>query len=107
MEKIINANCLDYMISDEFKQIVKKRKVVIITDPPFNIGYHYSSYKDKMKEQEYLEMLKSVFTMYDIPFVCIHYPEMLYKLAIYISAKSYFVGLQLKHRKATPRHRVF
>ena len=84
METIINANCLDYMKSQEFQELTKKRKVVIITDPPFNIGYHYNSYKDKMKNDEYYEMLKQVFTMYDLPFVCIHYPEDLYRLAIYI-----------------------
>ena len=84
MEKIINMNCLDYMKTQEFQELVKKRKVVIITDPPFNIGYHYKGYKDKMKEESYYQMLKEVFTMYDLPFVCIHYPEQLYKLAIYI-----------------------
>ena len=84
METIINSNCLDYMKSQEFQELTKKRKVVIITDPPFNIGYHYNSYKDKMNNEEYFEMLKQVFTMYDLPFVCIHYPEDLYRLAIYI-----------------------
>lgn len=84
MEKIINMNCLDYMKSQEFQQIVKTRKVVIVSDPPFNIGYHYKGYKDKLKDSDYYSMLKEVFTMYDLPFVCIHYPEQLYKLAIYI-----------------------
>lgn len=84
MEKIINKNCLDYMKSQEFQNIVKTRKVVIVSDPPFNVGYHYGTYKDKMSEEEYYSMLKQVFTMYDLPFVCIHYPEQLYKLAIYI-----------------------
>ena len=95
MEKIINMNCLDYMKTQEFQELVKKRKVVIITDPPFNIGYHYKNYKDKMKEDAYYQMLKEVFTMYDLPFVCIHYPEQLYKLAIYIyiSVKSCELGV--------------
>ena len=85
MEQIINTNCLDYMKSQEFQQIVKTRKVVIITDPPFNIGYHYKGYKDNMKEESYYQMLKEVFTMYDLPFVCIHYPEQLYELALSLS----------------------
>ena len=84
MEEVINMDCLTYMKSQQFKDLVNSRKVVIVTDPPFNIGYHYKSYKDKLKEQEYYSMLKEVFTMYDLPFVCIHYPEQLYKLAIYI-----------------------
>lgn len=84
MEKIINMNCLDYMKTQEFQDLVKTRKIVIVSDPPFNIGYHYKGYKDNMKEESYYQMLKEVFTMYDLPFVCIHYPEQLYKLAIYI-----------------------
>ena len=103
MEQIINKNCLDYMKSQEFQNIVKTRKVVIVSDPPFNVGYHYGTYKDKMSEEEYYLMLKQVFTMYDLPFVCIHYPEQLYKLAIYIyiARESYKLGLQLKYRKTT------
>ena len=84
MYKLINDDCLNYMKSKEFQGIVKTKKVVIVTDPPFNIGYKYNSYKVKMKEEEYYKMLKQVFTMYDLPFVCVHYPEQLYKLAIYI-----------------------
>ena len=83
MEQIIHANCLDYMKSKEFQELVKTRKVVIVTDPPFNIGYHYNTYKDRMKDREYYEMLTKIFTMYDLPFVCIHYPEQLYMFAIY------------------------
>lgn len=84
MYQLINDDCLNYMKSKDFQEIVKARNVVIVTDPPFNIGYKYNSYKDKMKEEEYYKMLKEVFTMYDLPFVCVHYPEQLYKLAIYI-----------------------
>ena len=84
MEKVINMNCLDYMHSKEFQSIIKTKKVVIVTDPPFNIGYHYQGYKDRLKEDDYYSMLKKVFTTYDVPFVCIHYPEQLYRLAIYI-----------------------
>lgn len=51
MHKIINTNCLDYIKSKEFQETVKTRKVVIVTDPPFNVGYHYGTYKDKMSEE--------------------------------------------------------
>lgn len=83
--KIINQNCLDYMKSNEFLNLTRERKVVIITDPPFNIGYHYKSYKDKMKNDDYYKMLKQVFMMYDVPFVCIHYPENLHLLSLSLS----------------------
>ena len=55
---------------------------IIVTDPPFNIGYKYATYKDRMKEQEYLDFLCYVFKGEHCPFVCIHYPETLYKIAI-------------------------
>lgn len=56
--------------------------VIVVSDPPFNIGYKYSTYKDKMDESDYLEMLGMFFN--DFPSVVIHYPETLYKLAFKI-----------------------
>ena len=79
-----NNNCLDFMKSEQFKDLIKNRKVCIITDPPFNIGYHYNNYKDKMTEDKYYLFLKEIFNMYGIPFVVIHYAECLYKLAFYV-----------------------
>ena len=40
--------------------IPNRDKVCIVTDPPFNIGYKYNTYKDKMKENEYYDMLVSL-----------------------------------------------
>ena len=54
--------------------------VCIVTDPPFNIGYHYETYLDKMNEEKYYEMLKSIFL--DTPSVVIHYSESLHRLSI-------------------------
>ena len=76
-----NNNCLDFMKSEQFKDLIKNRKLCIITDPPFNIGYHYNNYKDKMTEDKYYSFLKEIFNMYEIPFVVIHYPECLYKIS--------------------------
>ena len=81
MIEIFNCNCIDYIKSEEFKKLVSERKVCIVTDPPFNVGYHYNSYEDNMKEDEYLAFLNEIFTTYDIPFVVIHYPEALYKIS--------------------------
>ena len=61
---------------------VKEKKFVIITDPPFNVGYHYNTYKDNMDSEEYYEMLASVFQY--APFVVIHYPEEIYKIAFQV-----------------------
>ena len=56
--------------------------IVIVSDPPFNIGYKYNTYKDTMNEDDYYEMLESFFGT--CPSVVIHYPEALYKLAFQI-----------------------
>lgn len=52
---------------------------IMVSDPPFNIGYHYSSYSDNMKEDEYYEWIGCTFSK--CPSVIVHYPESLYKLS--------------------------
>lgn len=72
---LMNANCMDV-----FSNIVNENdNVIVVSDPPFNIGYHYNKYADSMKNEEYFEMLASLFGK--TPSVVIHYPESLYKLS--------------------------
>ena len=61
---------------------VKEEKFVVVTDPPFNVGYHYNTYKDNLDSDEYYEMLASIFQY--SPFVVIHYPEEIYKIAFQV-----------------------
>lgn len=42
-----------------------------ITDPPYNQDYHYNTFKDKMPEEQYVELLSGI----KKPCVIIHYPE--------------------------------
>ncbi len=72
INQVIQGDCLE-----ELSKI--KEDFIIVTDPPFNIGYHYKNYKDKLKENEYYEWLSEILKI--APFVCIHYPEQLYKLS--------------------------
>lgn len=44
---------------------------LVITDPPYNIGYKYNQYIDRLSEEDYLNLLSSIPT----PCVLIHYPE--------------------------------
>lgn len=53
---------------------------VVVTDPPFNIGYHYDGYGDRMDRTDYLQMLKEITAL--TPSVVIHYPEALHALSI-------------------------
>lgn len=72
---VINDDCRNVLPS-----IIKEvANPIIVTDPPFNVGYHYDEYEDNMEEDEYYEMLSSLFSM--CPCVVIHYPESLYKLS--------------------------
>jgi len=46
---ILNQDCIKAM-----KNIPDNTVDLIVTDPPFNIGKKYNSYKDRMKKEEYL-----------------------------------------------------
>ena len=45
---------------------------MIVTDPPYNIGFRYNSYQDNMSGEEYTEMLCN---FQQLPLAIIHYPE--------------------------------
>ena len=53
---------------------------VIVSDPPFNIGYHYRTYKDNMDQGEYLDFISNIFSL--CPAVIIHYPETIHALSV-------------------------
>ena len=72
---IIHGDCRDLL-----PDVVKSAEnPIIVTDPPFNVGYHYDQYDDRMDEGEYYEMLAELFAPF--PFVVIHYPEAIYRIA--------------------------
>jgi len=73
MSSLYNGDCFNIDIDIP-------ENAVIITDPPFNMGYHYNGYKDKMPEAEYYARLSRLFQ--GRPLVCIMFPEMLHKLSI-------------------------
>lgn len=76
---LFNGDCFEVIISGEVKELLKDRYPIIVTDPPFNIGYKYNEYRDNKEETEYIEDLCELFKKY--PFVVIHYPEMIYKIS--------------------------
>jgi len=63
-EKIIEV------INKDFRDCIVP-KGLTITDPPYNQGYAYNQYKDRMSEDDYIELLSHIPT----PCVIIHYPE--------------------------------
>ncbi len=73
MGQILQGDCLELM------KDIDMSNVVMVSDPPFNIGYHYKSYSDNMAETDYYQWLKGIFTL--APSVVVHYPEAMYKLS--------------------------
>ena len=76
------------LVEGDCRKILKQRAAefddaILVSDPPFNVGYHYRSYRDKLKQEEYDELLIEVFAQR--AHVMIHYPESLYRHAINIS----------------------
>ena len=57
---------------------------ILVTDPPFNIGYHYSGYSDRMRDEEYYSMLENAIAAVGGMAVIVHYPEALHKLSMRI-----------------------
>lgn len=73
---LLNANCMDV-----FHSILQEHpNVIVVSDPPFNIGYHYNKYSDSMNDKDYYKMLVALFGQ--APSVVIHYPEALHRLSV-------------------------
>ena len=54
---------------------------LVLTDPPYNVGYHYESYSDRLSNEEYASRLKFAICP---PAVVIHYPEDMFFVALSI-----------------------
>lgn len=51
---------------------------VVVTDPPYNVGYHYDSYVDRLSADEYAVLLRETLRL---PAVVLHYPEDIFEVA--------------------------
>jgi len=66
----------------DFREIIKnldKEKTPIITDPPYNVGWKYDTYKDKVSEDDYLKLFSH---FKGFRFVVIHYIEDIIKYVV-------------------------
>lgn len=70
------------MYNKDYRKVIKsldKENTLIITDPPYNVGWKYDSYKDNLNEEDYLEM----FTHFKgFKLVVIHYIEDIIKYIV-------------------------
>ena len=99
---MIDLRCGDCL---EILPTINMEKAVIVTDPPFNVGYHYATYKDKMEDAKYFELLKTVFSYSNNKFVCINYPETLYRLAVEIGVAPQKVVSWVYNSNTAKQHR--
>lgn len=81
MIELHQCDCLTILQSIKTQLQAENKPYIIVSDPPFNIGYHYNGYHDRMNDGDYRQMLQQVFG-YNQFSVVIHYPEQLYQLAI-------------------------
>lgn len=70
-------NCNSY---EKIKEIEDFSNIIIVTDPPYNIGYQYNSYKDSVADDEFYTKLADMIR--DKKAVILMYDEMLHKLSI-------------------------
>ena len=66
----------------DYRDIIKdidKDKTLIITDPPYNVGWSYNTYKDKLADEDYTNMFK---LFKGFRFVVIHYIEDIIKYIV-------------------------
>ena len=63
--QLILGDCLEVM------RTMPDKSVLTVTDPPYNVGYGYNTYKDVLSETDYVKLLSVI----KRPAVVIHYPE--------------------------------
>lgn len=80
MNELYKGDC--QLLLPHILEKIDRDKVIFVSDPPFNINYHYNTYKDNLDENEYYEVLESIFG--EDKCVLIHYPEQLYKFSFQI-----------------------
>lgn len=66
---------MNHVIVGDARELIKTLPddAFVISDPPYDQGYHYATYKDRMGADDYLDMLREVFGGRKA--VVIHYPE--------------------------------
>jgi hypothetical protein len=69
------------ILGDSKKLISGYSDYVVVSDPPYNQGYCYDVYKDRLDTNVYLELLKVTMRP---PCVLIHYPEESFQFALAI-----------------------
>jgi site-specific DNA-methyltransferase (adenine-specific) len=66
-------------VEDAFQSLINPSDFTLVSDPPYNVGYHYDECKDKMDKDDYFRFIAETFK--HGPSVIIHYPEAMFRIA--------------------------
>lgn len=66
-------------VEDLLYKSIDPTNSLVVSDPPYNLGYHYDECDDAMDEDAYYRFMASVFS--PVKSVIIHYPEAMYRIA--------------------------
>lgn len=74
------STALNQIICGDCRSVLKDipQPFTIVTDPPFNVGYHYRKYNDSIGGGEYKRLLTDTISP---PAVVVHYPESMFVVA--------------------------
>lgn len=54
INKIFLGDCQELL--PHILEKVDREKVILVSDPPFNVNYHYNTYKDNLDEEKYYDI---------------------------------------------------
>jgi DNA modification methylase len=66
-------------VEEALYRFIDPEACTLISDPPYNQGYHYDECEDSMDDDAYFRFMASIFG--NSPSVIIHYPEAMYRIA--------------------------
>ena len=81
MVEVISGDCFELARGVAGELRAKGLRPVLVTDPPFNVGYHYSGFSDREDEADYWRKLAGLVRTFDGAAI-VHYPELLDRLSI-------------------------
>jgi DNA modification methylase len=65
-------------VEELLHKTVQTDNATLISDPPYNVGFHYDDCEDNMDEDQYYRFMASVFSE---AAVLIHYPEAMFRIS--------------------------
>jgi DNA modification methylase len=72
MKPFYSEQGIQIFLGDSREVLPTLPRGLVVTDPPYNVGYHYEGYQDNLSVEEYQGLIRAACPL---PCVLIHYPE--------------------------------